>query len=471
MDKTIFKKASVLFSGSVLSIIIGLITTPIITRLVTPSEYGQLSFFNMYSNVAYLMCMIGLDQALVKYFYECEEDKRKKLLKDCVKISVLSVILFVTILFLFKFRKSGNKITLILFIINVFFLVIHRYAMLIIRMQQKVKIYSLLNILDKIIYVFLAIFSIKYTNINPLLSLMLAVTIAKITVAIVAISLENKWWGAEKQKVQSPIKMKELILYGYPYIFTFIINWMFQSADKMSIKYFGSFEEVGIYAGAMNIISLFMLIQTTFNTLWVPIAFEHYNTKKEDRKFFEYVNVFITILMFTMGISIILLKDLFILILGEEYRLATYVIPFLIFSPIMSTISETTVHGINFSGKTKCHIYISFFSCICNIIGNLILVPAYGPRGAAISTGISYILFFILRTKISNKYYQVNYNMRKIYILTFVTIIYAILNTFLDYWMLNVLSYCIVITLIIILYKRYIKYFWEIFIEEVIKIK
>ena len=44
-------------------------------------------------------------------------------------------------------------------------------------------------------------------------------------------------------------------------------------------------------------------------------------------------------------------KDLLVLLLGEDYRGASVMIPFLCLSPIMLTISDTTVIGITFSKK------------------------------------------------------------------------------------------------------------------------
>lgn len=64
--------------GTALNLLIGLLTTPIITRIVDPIEYGQLSIFTIYSNVAVMVLCLGLDQALVRYYYQSEDKKYKK---------------------------------------------------------------------------------------------------------------------------------------------------------------------------------------------------------------------------------------------------------------------------------------------------------------------------------------------------------------------------------------------------------
>ena len=52
--------------------ILSFISTSIITRLVTPDSYGQYSIFIIYVNIAMFIFSLGLDQALVRFFYQNE---------------------------------------------------------------------------------------------------------------------------------------------------------------------------------------------------------------------------------------------------------------------------------------------------------------------------------------------------------------------------------------------------------------
>ena len=56
--------------GTMINMIIGFFTTPIITRIVAPSEYGRLSIFTMYINISIMVLCFGLDQALIRYYYK-----------------------------------------------------------------------------------------------------------------------------------------------------------------------------------------------------------------------------------------------------------------------------------------------------------------------------------------------------------------------------------------------------------------
>ena len=69
----ILKHFTVIGLGTIISLFLGLFSTPVITRLVDPTEYGQFSLFNTYSEIAVMVICIGLDQTFVRYYYEQEK--------------------------------------------------------------------------------------------------------------------------------------------------------------------------------------------------------------------------------------------------------------------------------------------------------------------------------------------------------------------------------------------------------------
>ena len=91
------------------------------------------------------------------------------------------------------------------------------------------------------------------------------------------------------------------------------------------------------------------------------------------------------------------------LFLGAEYRNTAKIFVFLLFVPVLYTVSETTCLGIEFSKKTIYNLWLTIISVIINLLGNYLLIPKFGAEGAAITTCISYIVWFWLRTLFSRK--------------------------------------------------------------------
>jgi O-antigen/teichoic acid export membrane protein len=125
--------------------------------------------------------------------------------------------------------------------------------------------------------------------------------------------------------------------------------------------------------------------------------------------------------------------------------------------PILYTISEITVVGINFFKKPKWHVLIASIACIVNIFGNWVLVPLYGALGASVSTAFSYIVFFVLRTQISQIYYKINYNLYKTYLMLMIISAYALFSVITNSFYHNILVGMIVLLALVIFYIKDVK--------------
>lgn len=191
------------------------------------------------------------------------------------------------------------------------------------------------------------------------------------------------------------------------------------------------------------------IVKNGFSTFWVPVAYEKYQKNPEEKKFFEDIHDYISLAMLLSGVFLLLSKNFIVLILGDKFRDAAGIMPMLIMMPLMYTVSETTVLGINFKKKTNYHLTISIGAAIANIIGNMLLVPRFGAKGAAISTGIAYILFFTLRTYYSQRCVYFNFNLKRFYFLTSLLFIYALYLTFYSNLKITIIS-AIGITVIIL---------------------
>lgn len=450
--------------GGYVSLVIGFFTIPIITRLVTPEQYGIFSFFNLIINLGMLFIILGFDQGFVRYYYE--EKNRFLLLYCSLKYPCIFFIILIPVFFLFKNKISYfvyqeiNIFMVMVLILTIFFSIVNRFSMLIVRMNKKGLKFSLLQIFQQIFnFVFILGFYKRYGNSYKILVLAYAFSIILITLLSIIFE-KNTWLKNTKEKLK--INIEDLFKYGYPFILTMSLTWIFQSSDKIIIKIFSDLNELGLYAAAFKIIALINVVQTGFTMFWVPVAYEKYNKEPENKIFFEQVFNVISFVMLLLAIMVLMSKNLIILLLGKKYSLAGMIMPCLVFMPIMYTVSETTVLGINFSKKTNYHIVISLLVAIFNIVGNLILVPIFGAKGAAISTGIAYISFFSLRTYFAKKLINYNFKLKRFYLVSVLVFFYSLYLSFYDNIVFALCSGIALITILITLYFNEIKTIYSI---------
>lgn len=448
--------------GTVLGLVIGLLTTPIITRLVEPEEYGKLSIFNLYLSIAIMVLCLGLDQSLLRFYYKKNDiEYKRKLFTKCFFIPFVLVIVS-CVLFYFGNSFFNNKFEfsniIFVFLLGVVFEFINRFSTLLLRLENHSLSYSIAGIINKIVYVLCAIAFIKLSGDTSFKFLAISLILGIAASCIFGIIINHKIWKPFFGSGECQIKISDLLKFGLPFILVSGLEVLFASIDKLCLRYLCDYETVGIYSSALSLIRLFNVVQASFNTVWAPVSVKHYENNPTDTHFYSLCNQAITVVMFLFGFLIIGSKDLLVFLLGEKYRAAAIILPFLCFHPIMYTISETTVTGVVVSKKSYLQIIVVCISCIVNFVGNIVLIPRLGARGAAISTGASYIVFYLIRTIFGKKYFNFDNAPFKFWMCTLMFVCFSILATFVSNLLLNVL-FCIgcIIIVAILYWKTLIK--------------
>lgn len=282
-----FKDMIVMFIGICLNMIIGAITIPIITRMVLPAEYGQASLLQTYINILVTVCLLGLDQAYVRFYYT--EDSyifRAYLSRRVLKISlIVSLLISSAVIIGIYFISELSLLTSLLVGLNVVIAVVETYTRLSLRLEQNSTAYSITLIVKRIINVITIILFLSYFNMSAVNSILLAMFFSLLAVVLAALHLLPNVWRFGKIPVSNIISGKELLLYSYPFIFSSLAHWLFTAGDKIVLQFQSNLNEIGYYSAASNIVALITIVQTTFTTLWVPQAIQKFEKNNKEELF------------------------------------------------------------------------------------------------------------------------------------------------------------------------------------------
>lgn len=61
--------------------------------------------------------------------------------------------------------------------------------------------------------------------------------------------------------------------------------WLFNGMDKIALRYWSSFDEIGLYAAAFKVVSVLLIFNGAFCAFWAPTAFRWYEEKVPVEKF------------------------------------------------------------------------------------------------------------------------------------------------------------------------------------------
>ncbi len=461
--------------GSLLSLIIGFTSAMVLTRIFPTEEMGKYSMYTMVGGLIASFVYLGLDQSYVRFYFDESEEARVSLLKRCILLPIVLTLVVALGLFLFSgvfsdYVIGEESLYLVpLFLLYFFSLTVNRFMLLKIRMAQKPMAYSMMGIINKLTYFVMAI--VLYYAIFGAKSwaLIIAVTAGEMVMLASAFLVERKsFFGKQETAATS---MDQLMKYGLPFLFSTAITILFESTDKIMLKSLSNYNEIGLYTGAQTIVNLIAQVQTVFSTFWLPVALEHYSQDPEEKGFYIRVNKIVSYAMLVVFILVLCTKDIIIYFLGADYRDASFIFPFLAFMPIMYTVSETTVLGINFKKKSGYHVWISIACVIVNMIGNYFLITWFGATGAAISTGLAYIVFFALRTILANRVYPVRYANGRFAIACIPVAVLAGIACFYSVHWWYLLTAALVLVLVSFLYRDVLSQSKQVLLEVKDKIK
>ncbi|MCK1981942.1 MULTISPECIES: lipopolysaccharide biosynthesis protein [Peribacillus] len=438
--------------GPIGAALINFLTIPVITWMVTPEEYGKTAIFILMQTLTTALIFLGMDQSFVREYNE-RENKRELLF-----ISFLIPLLFsfVTAIFILFFDEElagllfneNNVVVIQLFALWIPFITLERFLLLNIRMQEKGLIYSYFNILSKLLIFLFTLLLLLFWAKNY--TVVIAANVAgQIITDLILIFYCRKSISISYKYLNKKL-INKMFRFGTPFIPTAFLMWFINSTDRIILQRYSSPSELGVYFAALKVVGVFTIFQTIFSTFWIPIAYKWEN-EKVDTKEFTKISHYLTCSMSIIFLLILFVKKVFVLILSTQYSDVIYIVPFLIFFPIMFTMGETTGLGIAFARKTHYNIWISIILAIVNFIINIVLVKQYDAVGASIAIGITYILYFWIRTLVSRRVWY-KFKLKFYAIHTIILIIASTLNLLITSNIIYIIN--IIFLFLLIIYDR-----------------
>lgn len=451
-----FIKRLIHFSiGPVLGAVISFITVPLTTYFISPEEYGKASLFMLLQVLMAAYLYIGIDQAYTREYREVEN---KNLLLQNALVLPMAMATIISILFLFNMSHLSNLLwgdseqygPIVLLMISMYGMVFERFLLLSIRMEEKAMTYSFFSVLIKLLVLLVTLGVLLFWR-KDFLSVIYASIIGQLLADGILLVVFRKKMKFRLEYFDKKL-IKKLFLFGIPVFIAFSIEGIFTAMDRFSLNWLSDFKELGLYTVALKVASLMKVFQSSFTSFWVPTAYRWFDEKKPIH-YYQKVSDLVVIVFSILFIIIMLFKETIPIIFTEDYKHIIYIIPYLLLVPVFYTISETTTLGIVFMRKTHLNIWVSISAICVNILCIFLFVPAFGAKGAALSTGVAYFIYYCMRTYFSTKIWP-GLKIKSQLAILFLLLINAGCNTFMEknVWLIN----CLFLVSLIIVAFRYI---------------
>jgi O-antigen/teichoic acid export membrane protein len=224
----------------------------------------------------------------------------------------------------------------------------------------------------------------------------------------------------------SPELWRKMFLYAFPLLFAGMAGIINETFDRLMLRYLlpGSVDQasaqVGIYAACYKISILMTIFIQAYKYAAEPFFFAQAKEKDAKETYARIMDYFIIVVALIFLVTLIYLNDFILPVLvGKNYWEGRGVIPVLLLANLFLGVYYNLSIWYKLTGKTQWGAYFSIIGAIITLTLNFWWIPLsadhliHGYYGSAWATFICYGSMMILSYIIGQKYFPVNYNLKK----------------------------------------------------------
>ena len=206
-----------------------------------------------------------------------------------------------------------------------------------------------------------------------------------------------------------PIKqiLKTSLKFSFPLLPAMISVLALSFSDRFIINYYYSETEVAEYTVAYTISSIFIAFFMATNKMWQKIILEGLKENDIENLSIKARKYILAVIIVGLGIALFS-KSLLLFMSNDSYLIVLDLIPILVLGMFFYFLYTVLSNIPFFHGNTMLQALPALIAALLNIFLNFLLLPKFGYKVAAITTGISYFLEFMIIYLICRKKYNID---------------------------------------------------------------
>ena len=399
----IAKGTGIIFTGTIIAMLLSFIGTVIIVRYLTTSEYGLFSLALTVIGILAGLSSLGLGEGATRYiaYFKGQQDSKRifGVIVASIQITLTASVLCSIFIFLSSDTISmailhNNDLSTFLKILSITipFSILSGILISIFRgfgaVEAKVYFSDVLaqilriSFFIAVVFFGLALIGVVYAYLG-----IVVITCA----ALVVYTVKKLPTFVKKERDCKPMR-KELLYFSLPLFGQGILAIIITSTDKLMLGYFKTAEVVGLYSVALTLANLIPIFLTSLAFIYVPIVSQLYAKNLFDE--IKRTYAVLTKWVFSAALPIFLIMFLFPesvlnILFSARYMQAGIALQLLALGFFTHSFLGPNGMTLLVMGKTKFILMNALVRTIMNVSLNFLLIPPMGIAGAAIASAIS----------------------------------------------------------------------------------
>jgi len=406
--RTFFKQSSQYLVGQGLIMLAGFASFPILTRILSVSEYGVLSLVTSTVSILLAFSKLGLNHSSVRYYQEFASGRKKETLSQLyntylLAIVVSTIIIIATFWTLFETVLAGvfdKRFSDLLIFVGALTLLrsLHLILRSFLRAAQRTVVWNVVGVAQRYLAVIFALSFFLYFS-RTLTDYYIGMTLAEALVLGYLFYDLSREVGIHWKYFSSDL-FRAGIRYGIFMLGVEAVGLLTGHMDRYLIEYFLSAHDLGVFSVASNMANYAGLVFTVPVQLGLlPVCMGLWVNKgrQATREFLEQTLRYFCLVAFPVTFAFIATsEDLIILVASEKYVSSAAVMPYLLTANMLVAAGNFFCAPILLQERTDQLLWIYIVVCLENLALNVFMIPRFGILGAAYVSVIVWMTLFVL---------------------------------------------------------------------------
>lgn len=393
--------------SNVLNAAIPFLLLPVLTRHLSPADYGILTNYNALINL--LIPFIGINlMSSLQIIYVKKKQEVGSYISNGILVTVLMTLFFTGLSLLFRNQLShATGIPVYFIYLTALYAAYNNIVEVLLalwRMEDKAIHYGIFRVGRTIVELSIALVLIIQYNYHfegSILAISYSYGIGALLALLFLFRQKLLVFQVNRAHIQ------HLFAYGLPLIPHVLSGVAIMYTDKLMLSAMKNVEANGIFSVGFMVGQVIGMLQNSFNQAWVPWVYRILKSEDENgkRKIVRYTYWYILgILGFVFLLW--LATPLIYKVIGKDFSSGMSLVLWIALGFAFNGMYKMVSVYFFYLEKTKQLAVLSFFVAFVNIGLNWFLIPELGYTGAALSTMTAMFLQFVLTWVWSVKYIQ-----------------------------------------------------------------
>jgi O-antigen/teichoic acid export membrane protein len=413
--------------GPVVARFASLLLLPLYTHYLTPADYGQVETLTALVAVAVTIAQLGMVNALFRFALERQGEARAAVIRTALATCAVSGLVVSTIAALLTpiaaplLLGQGTESLWLLSCVGLWISLVYEPTVGLYRVEQRPARYLAITVVNVGVTIALSATLVITLSDKPFGLVAGSYAGTAVALAIVAVDRRHVLYGYLDRAVLGP-----MLRFGLPFVPSRLALWGLNLSNRLFLLAFATQAAVGVLALGVRIGTSVALVVTAFQLAWPPFAYS-IEDDEEARRVYRAVLTWWCVLASWLVLGLALLRYPLLSLLGEQWKPAANPMALVAVGYGCYGAYYAVGVGIGRVKRTGLNWIVTGIAALANVALCIVLIPPFGPTGAAAATAISYFLAAVLMIVRSEHVFPVGYEGRRIiWLVAVAAIVFAV---------------------------------------------